>query len=117
MKLESSGIIRSPDAKGRDVVFVHRYGSQVFPQVFPLGMYDKTDGSKVQFDPEAMEEICNILRQRIERRKVTGKIAISKNAIGKNTTFELIGDRVIVGSLVWKVEDFEETLFLLGYDV
>ena len=112
MKLESSGIIRSPDAKGRDVVFVHRYGSQVFPQVFPLGMYEKTDGTKVYFEPEAMEEVCHILRQRIERRKVTGK-----NTNGKVTTFELIGDRVIVGSWVWKVEDFEETLFLLGYDV
>ena len=112
MKLESSGIIRSPDAKGRGVVFVHRYGSQVFPQVFPLGMYEKTDGTKVYFEPEAMEEVCHILRQRIERRKVTGK-----NTNGKVTTFELIGDRVIVGSWVWKVEDFEETLFLLGYDV
>lgn len=107
MKLERSGILRSPDAKGRDVVFVHRYGSQVPPQVFPLGMYDKTDDTKIYFEPEAMEEVCHILRQRIERRKVTSK----------NTTFELIGDRVIVGSLVWKVEDFEETLFLLGYDV
>lgn len=112
MKLESSGIIRSPDVKGRDVVFVHRYGSQVFPQVFPLWMYDKTDGSKVHFEPEAMEEVCHILRQRLERRKVTGK-----NSPDKNATFELIGDRVIVGSWVWKVEDFEETLFLLGYDV
>ena len=112
MKLESSGILRSPDAKGRDVVFVHRYNPQVFPQVFPLGMYDKTDGTKIYFEPEAMEEVCHILRQRIERRRVTGK-----NTNGKNTTFELIGDRVIVGSLVWKVEDFEETLFLLGYDV
>ena len=108
MKMESSGIIRSPDAKGRDVVFVHRYGSQVFP----LGMYDKTDGTKVHFEPEAMEEVCHILRQRIERQRVT-----SKNTLGKSTTFELIGDRVIVGSWVWKVEDFEETLFLLGYDV
>lgn len=107
MKLERSGILRSPDAKCRNVVFVHLYDSQVFPQVFPLGMYDKTDGSKVQFDPEAMEEVCHILRQRIERQKVTGE----------NASFELIGDRVIVGSLVWKVEDFEETLFLLGYDV
>ena len=112
MKLESSGIIRSPDAKGRDVVFVHRYGSQGLPQVFPIGMYDKTDGTTVYFEPEAMEEVCHILRQRIERRKVTGK-----NTNGKVTTFELIGDRVIVGSWVWKVEDFEETLFLLGYDV
>lgn len=107
MKMESSGIIRSPDAKGRDVVFVHRYGSQGLPQVFPIGMYDKTDGMKVYFEPEAMEEVCHILRQRIERRKVTSK----------SVTFELIGDRVIVGSWVWKVEDFEETLFLLGYDV
>lgn len=107
MKLERSGILRSPDAKGRDVVFVHRYNPQVFPQVFPLGMYDKIDGKKVYFEPEAMEEVCHILRQRIERQKVTGN----------NATFELIGDRVIVGSLVWKVEDFEETLFLLGYDV
>lgn len=112
MKLESSGIIRSPDAKGRDVVFVHRYGSQVPPQVFPLGMYDKTDDTKIYFEPEAMEEVCHILRQRIERQRVT-----SKNTLGKSTTFELIGDRVIVGSWVWKVEDFEETLFLLGYDV
>ena len=112
MKMERSGIIRSPDAKGRDVVFVHRYNPQVLPQVFPLGIYDKTDGTKVYFVPEAMEEVCHILRQRIERRKVT-----SKNAIGKNATFELIGDRVIVGLLVWKVEDFEETLFLLGYNV
>lgn len=117
MKLESSGIIRSPDAKGRDVVFVHRYGSQVLPQVFPLGMYDKTNSSKVYFEPEAMEEVCHILRQRIERRKVTGKNTNGKNAIGKSATFELIGDRVIVGSWVWKVEDFEETLFLLGYDL
>lgn len=112
MKLESSGIIRSPDAKGRDVVFVHRCNSQVLQQVFPLGMYDKTDGSKVYFEPESMEEICHILRQRIERQRVTGK-----SANGKAITFELIGDRVIVGSWVWKVEDFEETLFLLGYDV
>lgn len=108
MKMERLGILRSPDAKGRDVVFVHRYGSQVFP----LGMYDKTDGTKVHFEPEAMEEVCHILRQRIERQRVT-----SKNTLGKSTTFELIGDRVIVGSWVWKVEDFEETLFLLGYDV
>ena len=112
MKLESSGILRSPDAKGRDVVFVHRYNPQVLPQVFPLGMYDKTDDSKVYFEPEAMEEVCHILRQRIERQKVT-----SKNTNGKAITFELIGDRVIVGSWVWKVEDFEETLFLLEYDV
>ena len=103
IKMERSGIIRSPDAKGRDVVFVHLYD----PQLLPLGIYDKTDGTKVYFEPEAMEEICHILRQRIERQRVTGK----------NTTFELIGDRVIVGSWVWKVEDFEETLFLLGYDV
>ena len=103
IKMERSGIIRSPDAKGRDVVFVHLYD----PQLLPLGIYDKTDGTKVYFEPEAMKEVCHILRQRIERRKVTGK----------NTTFELIGDRVIVGSWVWKVEDFEETLFLLGYDV
>lgn len=108
IKMERSGIIRSPDAKGRDVVFVHLYD----PQLLPLGIYDKTDGTKVYFEPEAMEEVCHILRQRIERRKVTGK-----NTNGKNTTFELIGDRVIVGSWVWKVEDFEETLFLLGYDV
>lgn len=107
MKMKSSGIVRSPDAKGRDVVFVHRYGSQGLPQVFPLGMYDKTDETKVYFDPEAMEEVCHILRQRIERQKVTGE----------NASFELIGDRVIVGSWVWKVENFEETLFLLGYDV
>ena len=112
MKMERSGILRSPDAKGRDVVFVHRYGSQGLPQVFPIGMYEKTDGTKVYFEPEAMEEVCHILRQRIERRKVTGK-----NTNGKVTTFELIGDRAIVGSWVWKVEDFEETLFLLGYDV
>ena len=117
MKLESSGILRSPDVKGRDVVFVHRYTPQVFPQVFPLGMYDKTDGTTVYFEPETMEEVCHILRQRIERRKVTGKSAIGKNAIGKSATFELIGDRVIVGSWVWKVEDFEETLFVLGYDL
>lgn len=103
IKMERPGIIRSPDAKGRDVVFVHLYD----PQLLPLGIYDKTDGTKVYFEPEAMEEICHILRQRIERQRVTGK----------NTTFELIGDRVIVGSWVWKVEDFEETLFLLGYDV
>lgn len=103
IKMERSGIIRSPDAKGRDVVFVHLYD----PQLLPLGIYDKTDGTKVYFEPEAMEEVCHILRQRIERQRVTGK----------NTTFELIGDRVIVGSWVWKVEDFEETLFLLGYDV
>ena len=103
IKMERSGIIRSPDAKGRGVVFVHLYD----PQLLPLGIYDKTDGTKVYFEPEAMEEICHILRQRIERQRVTGK----------NTTFELIGDRVIVGSWVWKVEDFEETLFLLGYDV
>lgn len=108
MKMERSGIIRSPDAKGRDVVFVHLYD----PQLFPLGIYNKTDGTQVYFEPEAMEEVCHILRQRIERQRVTGK-----NAIGKNATFELIGDRVIVGSWVWKVEDFEETLFLLGYDV
>lgn len=107
MKMERSGIIRSPDAKGRDVVFVHRYGSQVPPQLFPLGIYNKTDDTKIYFEPEAMEEVCHILRQRIERQKVTGN----------NATFELIGDRVIVGALVWKVEDFEETLFLLGYDV
>lgn len=107
IKMERSGIIRSPDAKGRDVVFVHLYDSQVLPQGLPLGIYDKTDGTKVYFEPEAMEEVCHILRQRIERRKVTGE----------NTIFELIGDRVIVGSWVWKVEDFEETLFLLGYDV
>ena len=107
MKLESSGIIRSPDVKGRDVVFVHRYDSQGLPQGLPLGIYDKIDGTKVYFEPEAMEEVCHILRQRIERQKVTGENAI----------FELIGDRVIVGSWVWKVEDFEETLFLLGYDV
>ena len=112
MKMERSGIIRSPDAKGRDVVFVHRYTPQVLQQVFPLGMYDKTDGTTVDFEPEAMEEVCHILRQRIERRKVTGK-----NSPDKNATFELIGDRVIVGSWVWKVEDFEETLFLLGYDL
>ena len=112
MKMERSGIIRSPDVKGRDVVFVHRDTPQVFPQNFPLGMYDKTDGTKVYFEPEAMEEVCHILRQRIERQRVTGK-----SANGKNATFELIGDRVIVGSWVWKVEDFEETLFLLGYDV
>lgn len=103
IKMERSGIIRSPDAKGRDVVFVHLYD----PQLLPLGIYDKTDGTKVYFEPEAMEEVCHILRQRIEHQRVTGK----------NTTFELIGDRVIVGSWVWKVEDFEETLFLLGYDV
>lgn len=103
IKMERSGIIRSPDAKGRDVVFVHLYD----PQLLPLGIYDKTDGTKVYFEPEAMEEVCHILRQRIERQRVTDK----------NTTFELIGDRVIVGSWVWKVEDFEETLFLLGYDV
>lgn len=108
IKMERSGIIRSPDAKGRDVVFVHLYD----PQLLPLGIYDKTDGTKIYFEPEAMEEVCHILRQRIERQKVTGK-----NTNGKNTTFELIGDRVIVGSWVWKVEDFEETLFLLGYDV
>lgn len=108
IKMERSGIIRSPDAKGRDVVFVHLYD----PQLLPLGIYDKTDGTKVYFEPEIMEEVCHILRQRIERRKVTGK-----NTNGKNTTFELIGDRVIVGSWVWKVEDFEETLFVLGYDV
>lgn len=103
MKMERSGIIRSPDVKGRDVVFVHLYD----PQLFPLGIYNKTDDTKIYFEPEAMEEVCHILRQRIERQKVTGN----------NATFELIGDRVIVGSLVWKVEDFEETLFLLGYDV
>lgn len=111
MKLERSGIIRSPDAKGRDVVFVHLYDPQLLPQglpqLLPLEIYDKTDGTKVYFESEAMEEVCHILRQRIERRKVTGE----------NATFELIGDRVIVGSWVWKVEDFEETLFLLGYDV
>ena len=107
MKMESSGILRSPDAKGRDVVFVHLDVPQILPQVFPLGMYDKTDGTKVHFEPEAMEEVCHILRQRIERRKVTGK----------SVTFELIGYRVIVGSWVWKVDDFEQTLFLLGYDV
>lgn len=107
MKMERSGIIRSPDAKGRDVVFVHLYDPQLLPQGLPLGIYDKTDGTKIYFEPEAMEEVCHILRQRIERQKVTGK----------NATFELIGDRVIVGSWVWKVEDFEETLFLLGYDV
>lgn len=107
IKMERSGIIRSPDAKGRDVVFVHLYDPQSLPQGLPLGIYDKTDGTKVYFEPEAMEEVCHILRQRIERQRVTGK----------NTTFELIGDRVIVGSWVWKVEDFEETLFLLGYDV
>lgn len=112
MKMERSGIIRSPDAKGRDVVFVHLYDPQLLPQGLPLGIYDKTDGTKIYFEPEAMEEVCHILRQRIERQKVTGE-----NTNGKNTTFELIGDRVIVGSLVWKVEDFEETLFLLGYDV
>lgn len=107
IKMERSGIIRSPDAKGRDVVFVHLYDPQLLPQGLPLGIYDKTDGTKVYFESEAMEVVCHILRQRIERRKVTGK----------NATFELIGDRVIVGSWVWKVEDFEETLFLLGYDV
>lgn len=109
IKMEQSGIIRSPDVKGRDVVFVHLYD----PQLLPLGIYDKTDGTKVYFEPEAMEEVCHILRQRIERRKVTGKNATT----GDTAYFELIGDRVIVGSLVWKVEDFEETLFLLGYDV
>lgn len=103
MKMERSGIIRSPDVKGRDVVFVHLYD----PQLFPLGIYNKTDDTKIYFEPEAMEEVCHILCQRIERQKVTGN----------NATFELIGDRVIVGSWVWKVEDFEETLFLLGYDV
>lgn len=111
IKMERSGIIRSPDAKGRDVVFVHLDDPQLFPQGLPqglpLGIYDKTDGTKVYFESETMEEVCHILRQRIERRKVTGE----------NATFELIGDRVIVGSWVWKVEDFEETLFLLGYDV
>lgn len=116
IKMERSGIIRSPDAKGRDVVFVHLYDPQLLPQGLPqglpLGIYDKTDGTKVYFEPEAMEEVCHILRQRIERQKVTGK-----SAIGKSATFELIGDRVIVGSWVWKVEDFEKTLFLLGYDV
>lgn len=109
MKLERSGIIRSPDVKGRDVVFVHLYD----PQLFPLGIYDKTDGTKIYFEPEAMEEVCHILRQRIERQKVTSKNATT----GDTASFELIGDRVIVGSLVWKVEEFEETLFLLGYDV
>ena len=111
IKMERSGIIRSPDAKGRDMVFVHLYDPQSFPQLLPqglpLGIYDKTDGTKVYFESEAMEEVCHILRQRIERQKVTGE----------NATFELIGDRVIVGSWVWKVENFEETLFLLGYDV
>lgn len=107
IKMERSGIIRSPDAKGRDVVFVYLYDPQLLPQGLPLGIYDKTDGTKVYFEPEAMEEVCHILRQRIERQKVTGE----------NATFELIGDRVIVGSWVWKVEDFDETLFLLGYDV
>lgn len=107
IKMERSGIIRSPDAKGRDVVFVHLYDPQLLQQGLPLGIYGKTDDTKVYFEPEAMEKVCHILRQRIERRKVTGE----------NATFELIGDRVIVGSWVWKVEDFEETLFLLGYDV
>lgn len=100
------GIIHGKDLSGKETLFIQT------TEKFPLLIVNKdNETERVEFAPEAVDEIVKLVNNRLEHTKIYSTIP--------SVYLTLVGDRVKIISkgkclYAWKYADFVHLLSLLG---